>query len=418
MTLIAGLKCLDGFVICGDSQETVDGYRVSRQKLIPFSEGNFELVVGGSGNDGTLIDSFVQRLGDNLGTATAKSLLELRGFIRQELIDFNTHEAASYSRKDRKIRFIIGARSLDPPASIAWVTSTSRLTSIYSHALIGWEDYRYNEVIARLYRPSIPISQGIFLGLHLMSLAEQTSNYIKAPVTVVAVKDHALTPVPQSEVDALQERVKLFGSQFDALFLSCPDTGLQPAQFVERLKGFVDTVVYLRREYTEESVQEMLNGGLDKISDSFNSIPPGTTIVISPNAAQAAALERVHVGLAKAKREQDTGQQDLDRLTANLNSVKSYLVAHLGHIENPNLVPPETDEVRSVALFAIGELMRAALMGPCKISQNAVNAVGKIVDFVRSDFGLGAQGNARVHIAALTECLNVIGKERETARGG
>jgi hypothetical protein len=262
VTLIAGFKCSDGFVICADSQETVGAYRVSQQKLIPFSAGNFELVAGGSGTNGTLIDSFVQRLQDNLGTATIKTLPELRDFIRQEMMDFNAREASSYSRKDREMRFVIGARSLGPAAAGAWVTSASRLTPIDGSTLIGWEDYRYTDVLTRLYRPGIPIGQGIFLGLHLMSLAEQTSNYIKAPVTVVTVKDHELKTIPQAQVDALQDRVKLFGSQFDALFLACPDTGLQPAQFVEKLKEFVETVVHLRGEYTEDSIQEMLTQGL------------------------------------------------------------------------------------------------------------------------------------------------------------
>jgi len=43
MTLIAGFKCGDGFVICADSQETVtrDGYdqRVTRQKLVRIALG-------------------------------------------------------------------------------------------------------------------------------------------------------------------------------------------------------------------------------------------------------------------------------------------------------------------------------------------------------------------------------------------
>lgn len=415
MTMIAALKCSDGFVLCSDSQETVGGYRVSRQKLTPFYCGNFELAVAGSGNNGALIDSFAQRLQDNLGVASVQSLAELRSFIRKELLDFIKNEAAGYSRKDKDMHFIIGARSLVPPESDAWVTSASRLTPIDSYSMIGWEDYRYEDVLNRLYRPNIPIGQGIFLGLHLMSLAEQTSNFIKAPVTVVTIKDHEFRLIPQTQVDALQDRVKLFGSQFDALFLSCPDTGLQPPQFVERLKEFVDTVVHLRSEYTEETAQEMLTQGLDRINESFNLIPAGTTLVINPNIAQATELKRMHEEAAKAIREQGKGEQDVDRLMANLNGVKSYFVAHLSYIESPNSVPPPTDEVKTAALLATGDLMRAAMMGPYKISQAAVNVIGWIVDFVRSDPGLGMAGNFRVFIAALNGCLDVVKKESNPA---
>ncbi len=64
MTLIAGFKCTDGYVLCADSQETVTrngfDYRVTRQKLAPIAVGKVPMAVAGSG-DGDLIDAFVGR---------------------------------------------------------------------------------------------------------------------------------------------------------------------------------------------------------------------------------------------------------------------------------------------------------------------------------------------------------------------
>ena len=84
MTLIACFKCSDGVVLCADSQETVGEYRFSRQKLVPFLAGNFELAIAGSGNDGDLIDSFVQRLQNNLTDFQGTTLGDLRKFIASE----------------------------------------------------------------------------------------------------------------------------------------------------------------------------------------------------------------------------------------------------------------------------------------------------------------------------------------------
>src|SRR6266404_1434242 len=69
VTLIAAFKCLEGVVICADSQETLsvitpDGpadYRCQVTKIRPEIAGQYYVVGGGAG-DGDLIEAFTDRL--------------------------------------------------------------------------------------------------------------------------------------------------------------------------------------------------------------------------------------------------------------------------------------------------------------------------------------------------------------------
>jgi hypothetical protein len=60
VTLIAAFRCDHGIVICADTQETVGQFRVSVDKIAPRIAGEYELVIGGAGNCGGLIDDFTE----------------------------------------------------------------------------------------------------------------------------------------------------------------------------------------------------------------------------------------------------------------------------------------------------------------------------------------------------------------------
>jgi hypothetical protein len=275
VTLIHGNKTLDGWVISVDSQETVGAYRVSRLKITPWGAGNFQIAMAGSGNNGELIDAFEERLKQALQASQIESLEELRKLIHLELLDFQKNEAASYPRREQQMRFMIGAMSISQSKSAVWSTRASQLIPVTRYDLVGFEDERYKFAAEAYLRAAgeITTAQGIFLGLYIMWLAEQTSNFVKAPISVVVVRDGGLFSERQEVVDALLERVKLFTAQFDLLFLACPDTSLQHGEFADKLNEFIRSVVHLRQEYVEEMVGKKIEEGLDKVNDPYTLIP-------------------------------------------------------------------------------------------------------------------------------------------------
>jgi hypothetical protein len=201
MTLIAAFKCINGYVICADSQDTVGGRRAPVVKVNPFTAGNFQIAAGGSGENGELIDSFVRCLEENLSESSIRTLSELAPFIRRELLDFRREEAAYYSRKDLQMQFIVAARSIDPPNVQVWRTAAARLIPVNTYALVGWDEELYRHIAKRLHSPTMSFGQGIFIVLYLFSIAEKTSNYIIRPFSVVFANEDSIDLRKEEDVD-------------------------------------------------------------------------------------------------------------------------------------------------------------------------------------------------------------------------
>jgi hypothetical protein len=281
MTLIAAFQCSDGAVICADSQETQGRYRMSVEKLVPFTSGNFQVAMAGSGNSGELIDAFTQRIEDNLAGSGITEISEFRTFLQKEMLDFSKNEAVAVARpKDRSMSFIVGATSLvsQAPAFGLWKTSASRIKPFDRYALIGWELPLYEHEARRLYpksSPSLPINQAMFIGLRLLMIAQNTSNEVHGPFTVLVIRNGCMGVVDEEWVATLQDRLEVFDGQFRNLLLSCPDTSISSKRFNETLKEFEGTILHLRKEYLHETFEHMLyGGGIVAHSRILSEVPP------------------------------------------------------------------------------------------------------------------------------------------------
>src|SRR5947209_3089342 len=100
VTLIAAFRCYEGAVLCADGQEPVDvpgygQYRVRVNKLEAQQTGDYELVVGGSG-DGDLVDAFTPTLTEAVAQwPRFDDELSTRRAIKRLLIDFDREDVAA-----------------------------------------------------------------------------------------------------------------------------------------------------------------------------------------------------------------------------------------------------------------------------------------------------------------------------------
>jgi hypothetical protein len=289
---------------------------------------------------------------------------------------------------------------------VLWKTVATRLTEVEQFALVGNDDYKYEYAMKNHYREDITIAQGLFLGLYIMWLAEQTSNFVKSPISAVVLRDNIMTPQPDKLMDELLQRVKLFTAQFENLFLACPDTGLQPGKFVERVKEFVSSIAYLRKEYVEEWVGHAVEEGLQQIYEAPNLIPLGTTIVVNPTDSQSAAMQRTTDAMVVALRGQEDGKQDMDRIISNLNAMKlgcekTYLQLTQGQ------EGPSAEEIQN-AVHADAEIMAAGMMGPYKVGQDVCNVLNRVHWFMVTDLGLGEHINLQLRMVAIDQTLQYL----------
>lgn len=325
MTLIAGFKCADGYVLCADSQETVKEkgteYRVIRRKLAPVQYGDFELSLAGAG-DGRLIDNFVKKLRRDVRQLAVSDPDALSDWFQDEMKAYFREQGVRPSRSG--VRLTVGAWHRAARKCALWDIEAARVGDVDDYSLIGHADHKYEYAVQQLYQSTISIAQGIFLGLYVMSLAERTSNYVKGPISVIVIRDSGIHPQPPELVKELDQRVQLFATQFDKLLLTCPDTGLQHGEFASRINEFVKTVVHLRREYVEEWVGKAVEEGLNKVNDPYTLVPAGQqVVVVNATPAQVATQTKMYEDGARQLRQTVPHLQDVDRLISNLNTVRN-----------------------------------------------------------------------------------------------
>lgn len=391
MTLIAGFKCADGYVICADSQETVGSYRATRQKLVPIAVGKVQMAIAGSG-DGDLIDAFVGRFSQKYQQSEIAELDSAVQVFKDDLLAFVKEKKVKIRKIDSTFRFLLGAYSEKDKKCRLWKTITGDPIEVTDYALVGVEDERYEYAARNFYRAGMPISQGVFLGLYLMWLAEQTSNYVKAPISVGILKDNGLYFEDSKKINSIDQKVRLFTAQFEAQFLACSDTGLQGEEFGNRLKEFGKTVVQFRRDYIEEWVGHALDIGLDKIVEPWTQIPPGTTIVVaSLTPEQQKAQQEQQASLAQSLRENFAHVQEPERIVTNLEALKLFMRKTQAHGLQQGEGPTE-DENREAAR-AHGELLQAALMGPYKVDGKVCALLSPIIDAMPLQIAFGEHQN-------------------------
>ncbi len=287
MTLIAAFRCDSGVVICADSQETVtlpDGreYRVRVTKITPQDAGDYEIVIGGAGASGPLIDRFTRDLVDAIrqwptGLASEEIETGLSGLLERFHL---THVVAStYQSSD--FDFLVCIKGKADEEIGLWTLRDTAVLPVETYTMIGWEEAQYDREVSWLYpAPGKPwIAQGVLLGVRLFVMAKDTSNYVGGPTQVIVVRDNGMHVEDPRDVQVLEERVETFNRALAGLVLACPDTSIHRDGFRELLGAFEDTVMNLREHYFQTGVAASLARALNDPNhkgDPYPKFPVGT----------------------------------------------------------------------------------------------------------------------------------------------
>lgn len=251
MTLIAALKCLNGVVVCADTQETCGDYRVSVNKIAPIEAGKYQVIIGGAGELGGLIDTFTDDFVRAVnGWQRGLDEQAIRTKIRQLLLNFHKEEVSLYPPpSDKRLEFIICVKDKQSPNAFLWQTDGSGVQSIQNWALMGWDAPLYKYELGRLYRPDLRTEKGVAVGIFLFSLAKATSNYIGGDTQIIIVDRNGMELRGQNEVRQREEHVKEFNNAVAQIVLACIDKGIDIKTFDELVEEFGHRALELRDQY-------------------------------------------------------------------------------------------------------------------------------------------------------------------------
>ena len=255
MTLIAAFRCEvnghSGVVVCADSQEVFQDYRVIVDKIKPLSAGNYDLIVGGGGNFGRLIDGLAKAFEKGVASWPA-GLDEEVCRERLELISVAYHAShvSAYPASDdeKDMSFLVCTRDKLSSQVYLWRLDGVTAKTVDTYEIIGWGETLYKYEARKLYRHTANVSQAAMIGLHVLSIGKATSYYIDDPFQVLTVhRDGILVENPQRIV-ALQEKVRETDQNYDNLLMSAYDVAASPDSIDRALMQFGDEVRSLRQQ--------------------------------------------------------------------------------------------------------------------------------------------------------------------------
>lgn len=271
MTLIAAFRCYEGVVICADSQETRGDLRAPVKKIIHKDSGAYQVAIGGSGDDGTLTDIFIQRFIEEVGMW--ESELEektLEHNIRTSLSDFLYQEANVPQGIDLGIDFIVCLRRITDGRIFLWKLwgpneRHGPLIQRVEQWTFAGDGYVHIGEVNKLYQGNASAFRCILLGVHLLSLVALTSNLVGGETQVVCVSDtikrawyqqlyHTMYEEEPERIRKLQEHIRTFNQRTANLLLDCLDTTIYDAAFEPRLAEYTKEMMQLREEYIVDAI--------------------------------------------------------------------------------------------------------------------------------------------------------------------
>ena len=228
-------------------------------------------MAGGSGDDGALIDTFIQRFVEDVGTW--ESNLDERALernVRVSLSDFLYQEAGVPRGVDVGTDFIICFRNVTDGRIFLWklwgpTEQRGPLIQRVEQWAFAGIGFLHAGEVAQLYRKNSSAFRCILLGVHLLSLVSLTSNLVGGEIQVVCVSDtvkrawyrlpyHTVYEEEPERVHELQEHIRTFNQRTANLLLDCLDTTIYDEAFEPRLEEYKRDVLLLREEYIVDAI--------------------------------------------------------------------------------------------------------------------------------------------------------------------
>jgi hypothetical protein len=287
VTLIAALPYSEGFVVSADSEEHCGSFRRTVQKIIPEKIGNIQFFIAGAGV-GTLIDSLIIRVKEQLNKKPASDLESFRKIVQNEIRKLYRDDIPSYPApdEDKVHKFIVAARSETPNSCAVWGSRHSTLEIIKKPELAGIEDAVYDHVAKRVYFPNAKLPQAVLAALYVMVIGKETSTLIRGDVSVAVVRKDGIHMEDSSYISNMEARLKKYEKSVNLVFLECADTSISVSHLEESIKKFSDAALNLHRFYIDGIVRDLTLESLSNVNDVVPRIPPGSVITFGAQGHQ------------------------------------------------------------------------------------------------------------------------------------
>jgi 20S proteasome alpha/beta subunit len=281
MTYISAFYCLDGAVVCADTQETVNEQKRDVEKL--YVSENYPLAIGGVGID-EAIDAFAQEVIETVDEERPRTFQELKDLLRKALKEVRKDsKLSSYPDEYAKAQYVVAAKPIEENSVIIFRIRGKRIYEVREHVIIGYETAPNYALLKRLYKRSLPMQQAVMLGIYLVSQSKKLDAYVGGETRVAVVHQFGAWLDDPRYIKNSEGIIGEFLTLMDELFLECIDGSTLPSVFPKILSAFADNLAKLRDRYINETATISWRGMIDASAprgDAYQKVFPGAMLTM------------------------------------------------------------------------------------------------------------------------------------------
>ncbi len=289
---------------------------MSVDKIEPQKLGSYDAVIAGAGH-ADLVDGFAESLADQIETWEASlTESELKSKIRSVVLDYHRNEVAVCPAEDKDIEFVVCLKDRSEITAnvYLWTIRTTAVKRVKKYAVIGWEEGIYRHDIDRHYKENEKTLFSMLVGIHVLLLAEKTSNNIGGPTKIVVAAPIGFRAIAAEDVAELDRRVSEFDSVIDRLRLRICDTTIPLDDFSANVSDFQTAIMNLRLTLTDDIILAKLG----RLKDVIGSLKTEEDLL---------SLYDPYLGLPTLKESRRALRAAWDSVTANRRSRRDLAIA-------------------------------------------------------------------------------------------
>jgi 20S proteasome alpha/beta subunit len=282
MTLIAGLKCVDGIVLAADTEESTYLTRGRARKLVTrtFSQGKNKknprtvaIAIAGAGS-AALIDTAVEQVFEAVSQTKGTTVRHLKTTIRDALLRFYRHDLSNYPTQnplDNIIDLLCGVRAANGELAL-YRASGPLIHTVSGFALCGSGEI-IRHVVEELYQPTIAVPRAVALVLHLLNLGKRYVTGVGGDSEILTLMTDGIpTQERLGGIRIKEQHLDHFNHLLGELLLKFPDKSITPEAFASAMTQIAADVQDLRDRQATELENEISR---QPTSPSSLSSPPG-----------------------------------------------------------------------------------------------------------------------------------------------
>ena len=293
MTYISAFRCIDGLVMCADTQENWGDYKQYVEKLRIVEDQRYPLALGGAGIRDLIepiMDEISERVIDSQPKTSAELLIVLKKAV--ETVYRDDLPWLVVKKQERTPEFLVCAKPSHDDYCIFAIRGRRVHSKPLEKAIIGYGTPANYQFLQRMYRSNLPMQQAVMLAVYLTSLSKQIDEGVGGDTSIAVVMEDGAWVDDPEYIKKFEQMANEFRLLTDRFFLTSTDIGIPPeSAFPQKLKEFEDAIVELRKEAIRYSASYLVFENRDQQYHRKDAPYPklfgGASISVNPDESVA-----------------------------------------------------------------------------------------------------------------------------------